>query len=445
MLAVIIKREILEYIKSAKFLIGLGITVTLLVISTLINIQDYKIRHQDYLDAQRDLTKDTFYVRVLRPPQMLSILAQGKDRKLGNSLTMTYLNLPYRTSGYLGQYASKHQQYAAGFAAVDFVFVVRVILSLMVIFLAYNAISEEKTQGTLKQVLANSLPRDQILLGKFAGGLFVVLGSLLISAVLTVLVLLFHPAISVAGTDWLRILSILGVSALYLICFYTLSLFVSVVVNRPSTALMILLQIWIFLIIILPNLGVIAANNFDRLPSEQEIAQQKTAAFLPYTEEFKKVRDAFTQAVRSAQGVPEEIGKRNIELWTMQTEMNFQVDSEFSRKLTAQMNFAQNFSFLSPAVLLDQAVNRYAKTGMSEFEKFMEGVYRHWQKLAERMKLRYEDIKTYKETNLPEFSYLSESMSESFTSTLPQWILLFLFGLVFFILAYVKFLKKDVR
>jgi ABC-type transport system involved in multi-copper enzyme maturation permease subunit len=279
MLAVIIKREILEYIKSAKFLIGLGITVTLLVISTLINIKDYKIRHQDYLDAQRDLTKDTFYVRVLRPPQMLSILAQGKDRKLGNSLTMTYLNLPYRTSGYLGQYASKHQQYAAGFAAVDFVFVVRVILSLMVIFLAYNAISEEKTQGTLKQVLANSLPRDQILLGKFAGGLFVVLGSLLISAVLTVLVLLFHPAISVAGTDWLRILSILGVSALYLICFYTLSLFVSVVVNRPSTALMILLQIWIFLIIILPNLGVIAANNFDRLPSEQEIAQQKTAAF----------------------------------------------------------------------------------------------------------------------------------------------------------------------
>jgi ABC-type transport system involved in multi-copper enzyme maturation permease subunit len=445
MLAVIIKREILEYIKSAKFMIGLGITVTLLVISTLINIQDYTIRQQDYLDAQRELTKDTFYVRVLRPPQMLSILAQGKDRKLGNSLTMTYLNLPYRTSGYLGQYTSKHQQYAAGFAAVDFVFVVRVVLSLMVIFLAYNAISEEKTQGTLKQVLANALPRDQILLGKFAGGLIVVLGSLLISTVFTVLIMLFHPAVSIAGTDWPRILSILGVSALYLICFYTLSLFVSVAVNRPATALMILLQIWIFLIIILPNLGVIAADNLDPLPSEQEIAQQKTAAFLPYAEEFKKVRDAFTQAVRSAQAVPEEIGKRNIELWTMQTDMNFQVDSEFSRKMTAQMNFAQNFSFLSPAVLLDQAVNRYAKTGMNDFEKFMEGVYRHWQKLAERMKLRYEDIKAYKEANLPEFSYLSEPMSESFVSTLPQWILLFVFGVIFFTLAYVKFLKKDVR
>ena len=445
MLSVIIKREILEYIKSAKFLIGLGITVVLLVISTLINIQDYRTRHQDYLDAQRDLTKDTFYVRVLRPPQMLSILSQGKDRKLGNSLTMTYLNLPYRTSGYLGQYRSKHNQYAAGFAAVDFSFIVRVVLSLMVIFLAYNAISEEKSRGTLKQALANALPRDQILLGKFIGGLFVILGSLLISTAFAVLVMLFHPAISVVGSDWLRILLILGISALYLMCFYTLSLFISVVVNRPATALMILLQIWIFLIIIIPNIGVIAASNLYPLPSQQEIAQQKRAAFSPYAEEFKKVRDTFTQAVRNAQPVPEEIGKRNIELWTLQTDMNFQVDSEFSRNLTAQMNFARNISLLSPTVLFDQTVNRYAKTGMDEFEKFMEGVYRHWQRLTERQKLRYSDIKAYRETKLPEFSYPSEPMSRSFVPTLPQWILLFLFSLIFFILAYVKFLKKDVR
>jgi ABC-type transport system involved in multi-copper enzyme maturation permease subunit len=445
MFVTIIKREILEYIKSAKFLIGLGITIALLVISTIINIQDFKTRHQDYLDAQRDLTKDTFYVRVLRPPQMLSILAQGKDRKLGNSLTMTYLNLPYRTSGYLGAYRSQHSQFMAGFAAVDFAFVVRVVLSLMVIFLAYNAISEEKSRGTLKQVLANSLPRDQLLLGKFAGGLFVVLGSLLISAIVVALIMLFHPAISVGGSDWTRILSILGMSALYLICFYTLSLFVSVAGNRPAITLMVLLQVWIFVIIIYPNLGVIAADHLYPLPSEQEIAQQKRTAFQSYEEEFKRVRDAFTKAVRSAQRVPEEIGRRNIELWTIKTDLNYQVDKEFSRKLTGQMKFAQNISLLSPAVLFDQAVNRYAKTGMREFESFMDGVYRHWQKMTERQKLRYEDTKAYREAKLLEFTYPSEPLSKDFVWTLPQWILLFLFSLIFFVLAYVKFIKKDVR
>lgn len=444
MLSAIMKREILEYIKSAKFMIGLGITTVLIAVSTMINIQDYKIRQQDYLDAQRDLTKDTFYVRVLRPPQILSILSQGQDRKLGNSLTMTYLNLPYRTSGYLGQYASKHHQYAAGFEAVDFAFVVRVVLSLMVIFLAYNAVSEEKSQGTLKQSLANAVPRDKILLGKFSGGLFVVLGSLLISAVVALLILLFHPAVSIQGADWLRFLSILGVSALYLSCIYSLCLFVSVAVNRPSAALMILLQIWIFLVIILPNLGVIAANSLYPLPSEQEIARRKEAAFMPYEEEAKKVREAFSRGVSSGD-LTEDIGRRNSELWIMQADMFFQVDREFSRRLTAQKNFAQNIAILSPAVLFDRVVNRYARTGVAEFERFMEGVHRHWQKLADRQKLRYADVKAWKETPLPEFSYQSEPLARSFARSLTQWFLLFLFGLIFFVMAYARFLKKDVR
>jgi len=149
--------------------------------------------------------------------------------------------------------------------------------------------------------------------------------------------------------------------------------------------------------------------------------------------------------VRSAQPVPEEIGKRNLELSIIQTDSRYQVDKEFSRKLTGQMRFAQNFSIFSPAVLFDRAVNRYTKTGMGEFEKFMDGVYRHWQKLIERQKLRYEDLKAYREAKLPEFTYSSESISRNFILTLPQWILLFLFSLIFFILAYVKFLRKDVR
>lgn len=279
----------------------------------------------------------------------------------------------------------------------------------------------------------------------FAGGLCVILGSLLISVLVVTIIMQFHPAVLLFGSDWTRILSILGVSALYLIFFYSLSLFVSVVVNRPAVTLMVLLQIWIFLIIIYPNLGVIAANHLYPLPSAQEILQQKRAAVQPYEEEYKQVRDAFSKAVRSAQPVPEEIGKRNIELSILQTDSRFQVDKEFSRKLTGQMKFAQNFSILSPAVLFDRAVNRYTKTGMGEFERFMDGVYRHWQKLTERQKLRYEDLKAYREAKLPEFTYSSESISRNFISTLPQWILLFLFSLIFFILAYVKFLKKDVR
>lgn len=445
MISTIIKREILEYLKSAKFLIGLSVTVILITISTIINIQDFKLRHQDYLDAQREMTGDRFYIRVFRQPQVLSTLVQGKERKLGNRVQFTYLDIPYRTSGYMGAYTSQHHRYLAGFSAVDFSFVVRVVLSLMVVFLAYNAISEEKTHGTLKLMLANRLPRDQLLLGKFIGGLLVVLGSLLISAILSLLIMLFHPAISVAGSDWARIFGLLGVSALYLIFFYTLSLFVSVMVNRPSISLMVLLQVWIFLIIIYPNLGVIAAEKLYKLPSQQEIAQQKMAAFQPYEEEFKKVREEFHNLVAKRENVPNKLAVRNIELNSIRAEKEYQVDKEFSKKLTRQMKMAQTISILSPAVAYDKASNRLARTGLADHERFMEGVFRHWQKHVELTKLRRMDRKAYRKTKLPEFTYPSETTAQSFVATLPQWLVLIAFSIIFFALAYTGFLKKDVR
>ena len=179
MLGIIVKREMQEYLRSSKFLIGFLITVILITISTIININDYKQRNQDYLDAKREMSEKSFRVTIYRQPQILSTLIQGKDRKLGNRIEVNYMNIPARTSGYMGEHTSQHHRYLAGFSAVDFAFVVRVILSLMVIFLAYNVISEEKTNGTLKLMLANRLPRDQLLLGKFLGGLFVIFGSLI--------------------------------------------------------------------------------------------------------------------------------------------------------------------------------------------------------------------------------------------------------------------------
>ena len=83
MLTTIIVREIQEYIKSKKFLIGLFITLILITITTVINIEDYTKRQQDYLDAKREMGK----WNVFRPPQVLSILALGKDQKLGNRIS----------------------------------------------------------------------------------------------------------------------------------------------------------------------------------------------------------------------------------------------------------------------------------------------------------------------------------------------------------------------
>gem|GEM_PF-3676914 len=291
--------------------------------------------------------------------------------------------------------------------------------------------------------LSNRLPKDQLLLGKFLGGLFVIFGSLIISTLVAMFIMLIHPTITVTNSALIRILCMFTISALYLVCFYTITLFVSVAVNRPAISLMILLQIWIFLIVIYPNLGIIISKQLVKLPTTEELSDRKRAVFEPYQEEYKKNRDAFSQMVRSGQR-NREIQLKNVELSAKMTELYHQVDVDFSNRLTQQMRVAQNISMFSPAVLYDMIMQRFACTDIKEFDSFMQGVERSWYKYVERYKLRYTDIEAYRKEKIPEFSYPSESLGKSLVATLPQWLITFLVSMVILTLFIPKILSLSV-
>jgi ABC-type transport system involved in multi-copper enzyme maturation permease subunit len=353
------------------------------------------------------------------------------------------MNIPMRTTGYMG-YFSQHDRFFSGFDSVDYAFIIRVVLSLLVIFLAYNSISEEKTRGTLKLSLSNRLPRDQLLLGKFLGGLFVIVGSLALASLVALLILLIHPAVNVTGSIFLRMICMFGMSILYLLCFYTITLFVSVIVNRPAISLMILLQIWIFLIVIYPNLSVILSKQWVKLPSAEELADKKRAATQPYEEEYQRIQDAFHEmVVRGENNI--DLQLQNVEINAKQTELQHQVDVDFSNRLTHQVRVAQTLSLLSPAVLYDMVMQRFSQTNIEEFDNFLMGVKEAWNKYVELYKLRYSDIEAYRKEKVPEFNYPSESIGQNIVTTLPQCIILCLFCILFFTLGYVNFLRKDVR
>jgi ABC-type transport system involved in multi-copper enzyme maturation permease subunit len=441
MIGVIYRREILDHLKSAKFLIGFGLTLAIAAVATVINAGDYKQRRQDYTAAQRDLQGNKFDVQIYRPPEVLSILVQGKDRNLGNKASVNYLGIPDRLTGYMSSGQGARPKSVSGFGSVDFAFLVRVILSLLVIFLAYDAVAEEKRSGTLKLALANALPRSHLLLGKAAAGLTVVLGSLLAAASVSGLIMLVHPAVDISNGDALRFLSLVGASALYLAVFFTLSLFVSTAVKRPATALMILLQLWIFLVVVYPHLGVSIAENFYKLPTNRELAMKKQGAFAPYAEEMKKVQAAYF----GRDGSP-ATGQRHLELQAIQARLANDVDREFSLRLSAQMELAQRISILSPAALFNRMAERYARTGIEEYDRFMRSLERYWNtKYMDLQTLRYKDLAAYRKAPVPAFDNPEERPVEAWVATIPQIVVLVLLGMIFFAASSTVFLKKDVR
>jgi len=169
------------------------------------------------------------------------------------------------------------------------------------------------------------------------------------------------------------------------------------------------------------------------------------AAFQPYEEDYRRIKDAFDNAITSGGHPSQEILVKNVEVSAKRAEVYHRVDVEFSNELTRQLQLARTISILSPAALYDQVMLRYARTGMAEYERFMDGLARYWRKHVEHEKLLYQDREAYKRTKMPDFSYPSETIAESFASTFPQLIILFLFSVIFFILAYTAFLRKDVR
>jgi ABC-type transport system involved in multi-copper enzyme maturation permease subunit len=236
----------------------------LISISTSINISHYIQRNQDYLTARAEM-KDRFYMSVYKAPQVLSILAQGKDRKLGNKAEMNIMKIPARTTGYRGA-ESQHKRYMSGLTAVDFAFVARIVLSLMVIFLAYTSISEEKFTRTLSMVLSNPVPRDTLLLGKCLSGMSIITVSFLVALIVSLLMMISQPSIVLGTSEMIRIVGMAGVSVFYLSVFYTMGLLVSILINPPAVALMVLQQLWVFLVVIYSAISVIAAQNRYKIP-----------------------------------------------------------------------------------------------------------------------------------------------------------------------------------
>jgi len=435
MLGTIIVHEIQEYIKSKKFLIGLFVIIVLVTLSTVINIEDFQRRNQDYHTALQ--LRQTGIIKVYRPPQVLSIFSQGKEKLLGTTVTLTFGTIRTTTTGYMGLMFGKDNRLNAGFSAVDFIFLVKIVLSLIVIFFAYNSISGEKERGTLKLALANRLPRDKVLLGKFIGGMTVIVFSLTTAMVVSLLIVVFHPAISLGFSGWMRILCMFVVSALYLTVFFTLSLIVSVKANRPSTALMVLLQVWLFLTIIYPNTAVIITKKWYKLPSEKEILERKREA----TKEYRELTKKYFDMIKS--------GKDRGDIYKKRQEMQgnevavtyYKVEREFCNELKSQAEFAQNIALLSPSVIYDKIMIRLAKTGTAEFDKFLDALLPYYRILIKSEIFFNEDA----ETKIPVFDYSSEKVAESLYESAFDVFYLFLFGTLFFAMSYVVFLRKDVR
>ena len=278
MLNTLIRRELLNNLMTFRFAAATFIMLLLVVANTFVLINDYESRlvsHNDSVNMhKRQLQETNTYsageIRVDRPPNPLSIFNVGFDKQLGNEVRITHIYVPSLWEA--GTHESSNP-FMEMFASMDIVFIFEVILSLLALIFAYDALAGEYEKGTLRLVLTHPVRRGKILVAKYVSAMLCLSVPLLISLLISLILLTTSTSISLNTDDFLRIGGIILTSIVYLSVFYLIGLLISAVTRRTSTALMLSMFVWGFLVLVYPNM-ILAVIPQHKAPQEH-----KTSAY----------------------------------------------------------------------------------------------------------------------------------------------------------------------
>ena len=295
MLTTLIRRELLDNLMTFRFAAVVLIMLLLVVANTIVLIKDYEQRLRDYNTAlktqQQQLRETITYssgeLKVDRPPSPLSIFNVGFDKRLGNEVTVSHRYVP--TLWDAGKHGSTNS-FMGMFASIDVVFIFEAILSLLALIFAYDALAGEYERGTLRLVLTHSIPRGYILLAKYVSAMFCLLVPLLMSLLLAVILLTNTPSIFLNTDDFLRIGGIMLTSVVYLSVFYLIGMLISVATRRTSTALMLSMFVWGFLVLVYPNM-ILAVVPRPEAPKARAVSAYSQIEQI--WEEFDRERKQF--------------------------------------------------------------------------------------------------------------------------------------------------------
>jgi ABC-type transport system involved in multi-copper enzyme maturation permease subunit len=472
MMRSIIEKELRETIGSAKFAVTFGICSLLIILSFYVGAENFRSLERQHEAAKRENLRqmegltDWFAVqqhRIFLPPQPLATLVTGVSNDVGRTIEV-------RGRGELVADDSRFNEdpIFAVFRFLDLDFIFQIVLSLFAILFAFDAICGEKERGTLKLTFANPVRKETYILGKLAGS-YLALAIPLLVPILAGCAILLVLGIPMTGQEWVRLGLIIAAGLLYLGVYLAISVFVSGLVRRSSSAFLMLLVIWILSVLVLPRTAVLVAGRAVDVPGVDEVASQKSrfnsqlwatdrkamAEFRP-TAPKDSMEQTMAQFNKFMQSIADERDKK------MQ-EFSGRLNEDRENRQRVQRRVALGLARISPSAAFSLAVSSLAGTSVALEGAYKDAAAAYQQSYAAFMKQKTgmlvggrvmmfrsiddggkkpEPINTHE---LPEFVFPRPTLAGVAGESLPDMGILALFAIVFFFGSYLAFLRYDVR
>jgi len=392
MIGKIAKKEFHNNLLTFRFTFGSLILILLILAISLGSVKGFLDLNREYMLASQanesQLRENRVYCTieydVVKPPEVLSILNIGVTNRLGNSLKVSLRQIPSPEKKY-----SQENPLLNIFTSLDLTLVYKIVVSLLAMLFAFDAVSGEKQAGTLKLLIAQGASRFKIIAGKYLGNMLTLVVSFMISLFIAFLVIIVHfPDLS--GLDWMRILSFAVLTLLYVSVFFLLGLVISALTKNASQSLIFCLFIWIFLVIIIPNLSTYLATVLDPVPPEKTVAAQIDELYLQTGERISEWDKANRSSISiwgsidSREGIYvfQRADKATVDYFQKRiafeepmlkdrTDAVWQVKQQFYLQLRRQEKLATGLSRLSPTGLFQEAAEMLSRTDISNYERYI--------------------------------------------------------------------------
>ncbi|MCG8623492.1 MAG: ABC transporter permease, partial [Proteobacteria bacterium] len=296
----ITKREIYDNLNSLRFALTTVLLLALMVTNAVKHLREHPKRVQRYQDAVTeslnhltDRADDSLYTlaqygpgNFYKKPSPLHFCANGGESilpdtiKVGdppvfatdsnnNVILQGVWSLSYPDANL------NNKDVGPNVSQVDWTFIIGYILSLIALWFTFDAFSGEREQGTLRLMLANSIPRHTVLIGKFFGALLSISIPFALAVLVNLLLISTANTVHLTTEAWGRLGIIFSLSLLYTSLFVALGLLVSARVQQSAVSLMILLLTWVTFVVFMPSTLASIASSFSPATSFDEFWKQR--------------------------------------------------------------------------------------------------------------------------------------------------------------------------
>ena len=508
MIRQIIAKELHSNLTNLRFVAGCLTCLVLVMVITAVLAHDFKTSLKTYSDAiasnENALSDVKVYqnleVKIYKPPQLLGLFSQGVDKEIGGEVTVNYRNIPAEAKSYRSP-----NPLLAYFPHIDLILIFKIILTLLALMFTYNAISGEKESGTLRLMLANGIPRANILLGKYLAGAISFSLPLLLSLLAALVFITSAGGLSLSMEEGIRLLLLTLFSFLFLSIFLLLGLLLSSLTHRSFITLLLALFCWLFMVIIIPNVSPIVAAKLKNLPPRSTVDRQIQLVRDKYYNQF---RDWYRRNPWPPGGTNFEwdnvvwlssphIMEYHLKTWEFLVPQELQeaqdvwmLEEDYSNRVQGVIGLEHLLSYLSPVGPYQELSEALANTDSHSHFEFLKStrLYREqilsfyrdkgafhsyrwfspytrqtapksheealqmaneWRKKWQQREMRLEEVSQMfgpiNPAEIPRYFYQRESLSYIIKRCLGSIVYLVIVNLILFYLTFVSFSSYDVR